>query len=113
LNDPGGVDPAAVSSSPVSFRPGADNRKGQSACPGDNDPYPYRPAWFDRQELGERYGEEFVEALDAEASRLLGAENSTLQRMADERFPAEDLADASALLSELFRRWMEEKRQRR
>jgi hypothetical protein len=69
--------------------------------------------WFDRQELAERYGEEFVEALDAEASRLLGVENSITRRMADDRFPAEDLADASALLSVLFRRWMEEKRQRR
>lgn len=66
--------------------------------------------WFEREDLAERYGEEFVEALAAEASRLLGAENSTIRRMADERFPAEDLVDASALLSVLFRRWMEEKR---
>lgn len=72
-----------------------------------------RTAWFDRQELAERYGEEFVEALDAEASRLLDVQNSITRHMADERFPAEDLADASALLSVLFRRWMEEKRQRR
>ncbi len=52
-------------------------------------------------------------ALDFEASRLLGVENSVTLRMADDRFPAEDLADASALLSVLFRRWMEAKRQRR
>ncbi len=71
-----------------------------------------RAGWFERRELAERYGEGFVEALDTEASRLLGVENSTLRCMADERFPAEDLADASALLSVLFRRWMEEKRQR-
>lgn len=62
--------------------------------------------WFGRQELAELYGEEFVEAVDAEASRLLGVQNSTLRRMADDRFPAEDLADASALLSVLFRRYM-------
>ena len=66
--------------------------------------------WFDRQELTERYGEEFVEALDTEASRLLGVQNSTIVRMPDERFPAEELADASALLSVLFRRWIEQKR---
>lgn len=69
-----------------------------------------RAGWFERRELVDRYGEEFVEALDTEASRLLGVQNSTIVRMADERFPAEDLADASALLSVLFRRWMEEKR---
>jgi hypothetical protein len=68
--------------------------------------------WFERQELAELYGEEFVTALNTEASRLLGVENSTIRRMADERFPPEELADASALLSVLFRRWMEEKRQR-
>jgi len=72
-----------------------------------------RTGWFERRELAELYGEEFVEALDAEASRLLGVENSITRRMADGRFPAEDLADASALLSVLFRRWMEAKRQRR
>jgi len=72
-----------------------------------------RTGWFAREELEERYGEEFVEALDAEASRLLGAQNSTIRRMADERFPPEELAEASALLSVLFRRWMEEERQRR
>lgn len=66
--------------------------------------------WFDREELAELYGEGFVEALDAEASRLLGVQNSTIVQMADERYPAEDLADASALLSVLFRRWMESKR---
>ena len=71
-----------------------------------------RARWFDQQELAERYGEAFVEALDTEASRLLRVENLTLRRMADGRFPAEDLADASALLSVLFRRRMEEKRQR-
>ncbi len=70
-----------------------------------------RTGWFDRQDLAERYGEEFVETLAAEASRLLGVENSTIRRMADERFPAEELAEASALLSALFRRWMEAKRQ--
>ena len=53
-----------------------------------------------------------MEALDAESSRLLNVENSITRRMADGRFPAEDLADASALLSVLFRRWIEEKRQR-
>ena len=52
-------------------------------------------------------------ALDAETTRLLGVQNSTIRRMADERFPAEDLAEASALLSVLFRRWMEGERQRR
>ncbi|MEJ7843934.1 MAG: hypothetical protein WKF95_19405 [Rubrobacter sp.] len=72
-----------------------------------------RTAWFDRGELAERYGEEFVEALDAEASRLLDVQNSITRRMADGRFPAEDLADASALLSVLFRRWMEQKRRRK
>lgn len=72
-----------------------------------------RTGWFDRGELEERYGEEFVGALDAEASRLLGVENSTIRRMADARFTAEELAEASALLSVLFRRWMEEKRRRR
>lgn len=72
-----------------------------------------RTGWFNREELEEHYGEEFVEALAAEASRLLGVENSTLRRIADERFCAEDLADASALLSVLFRRWMEQKRWRR
>ena len=71
-----------------------------------------RTGWFERRELAERYGEGFVESLDAESSRLLGVENSITRRMADERFPAEDLADASALLSVLFRRWMEQKRQR-
>jgi len=70
-------------------------------------------AWFDKEELRETYGEEFVGALEAEASRLLGAENSTLRGMADERFPAEDLADARALLSTLFRRWMGRERGRR
>ena len=77
--------------------------------------YPHAPrtGWFDREELEERYGEEFAEAVDAEASRLLGVENSTIRRMADARFSAEELARASALLSVLFRRWMEEKRHRR
>ncbi len=63
--------------------------------------------WIVREELEERYGEEFVKALDAEAARLLGTQNSTIRRMADERFPPEELAEASALLSVLFRRWME------
>ena len=72
-----------------------------------------RTGWFAREELKERYGEKFVGALDAEASRLLGAHNSTIRRMADERFPLEELAEASALLSVLFRRWMEGERQRR
>ena len=71
-----------------------------------------RTGWFERRDLAERYGERFVEALDAESSRLLNVENSITRRMADGRFPAEDLADASALLSVLFRRWIEEKRQR-
>lgn len=66
-----------------------------------------RKGWFAREELEERYGEEFVGALDAEAARLPEVENSTIRRMADERFPAEELAEASALLSVLFRRWME------
>ncbi len=66
-----------------------------------------RKRWFSREELEERYGEEFLEALDAEAARLLGTQNSTIRRMADERFPPEELAEASALLSVLFRRWME------
>jgi hypothetical protein len=69
--------------------------------------------WIVREELEERYGEEFVEALDAEATRLLGAHNSTIHKMADERFGAEELAEASALLSVLFRRWMEAERERR
>ena len=69
-----------------------------------------RTGWFSREELEERYGGEFVGALDAEASRLLGAHNSTIRRMADERFPAEELAEASALLSVLFRRWREGER---
>ena len=68
--------------------------------------------WFDRGELEKIYGEEFVEALDFEATRLLGVENSVTRRMADERFPAGDLADTQALLSVLFRRYMEEKRER-
>jgi hypothetical protein len=72
-----------------------------------------RTAWFERGELEESYGEEFVEALDFEASRLLGAHNSITRRMADERFPAEDLADAQALLRVLFRRYMQEQRDRR
>jgi len=72
-----------------------------------------RRSWFDKEELRETHGEEFVEALEAEASRLLGVENSTLRGMADGRFPAEDLADASALLSALFRRWMGRERDRR
>ncbi len=74
---------------------------------------PSQRGWIVREELEERYGEEFVGALDAEASRLLGAHNSTIRRMADERFPAEELAEASALLSVLFRRWMEAERERR
>lgn len=68
---------------------------------------PRRTGWFVREELEERYGEGFVDELDAEASRLLGTQNSTIRQMADERFPAEELAEASALLSVLFRRWME------
>jgi hypothetical protein len=72
-----------------------------------------RTGWFTREELEERYGEEFVQALDAEALRLLAAQNSTIRKMADERFPAEELADVSALLSTLFRWWMEGERQRR
>ncbi len=66
-----------------------------------------------REELEEAYGEDFVEALDEEAARLLGAENSTLRSIADGRFPAEDLADAQALLSVLFRRHMQQQRDRR
>ncbi len=38
-----------------------------------------------------------------EASRLLGAKESTIHEMADERFSAEELAEASALLRVLFR----------
>ncbi len=72
-----------------------------------------RRSWFDKEELRETYGEGFVEALEAEASRLLGAHNSITRRMADARFPAEDLAEASALLSALFRRWMGQERERR
>ncbi len=72
-----------------------------------------RTAWLDREELAQLYGEGFVEALDTEASRLLGVENSVTRRMADERFPAEDLADAQALLSTLFRRYMQGQRDRR
>jgi len=72
-----------------------------------------RRSWFDKEELRELYGEGFVGALEAEASRLLGAENSTLRGMAAERFPAEDLADARALLSTLFRRHMQGQRDRR
>lgn len=68
---------------------------------------PRRKGWFTKEEIEERYGEEFVGAVDAEASRLLGTQNSTIRQMADERFPAEELAEASALLSVLFRRWME------
>lgn len=51
--------------------------------------------WFDR--------EDFVEELDAEAFRLLNAENSTLYEMADDHFTAQELAEASALLRILFR----------
>ncbi len=69
--------------------------------------------WFEKEELRELYGDRFVEALEAEASRLLGAHNSITVQMADGRFPAEDLADASALLSALFRRWMAAERRRR
>lgn len=69
--------------------------------------------WFTREELAERYGEDFVDALDAEASRILGAQNSTTRAMADERFPAEELAEASALLRVLFGRWMEEERDKK
>ena len=65
-----------------------------------------RTAWIISEELEEDYGEAFAEVLEAEASRLLGVENSTLQRMADTRFPAGELADAQALLSVLFRRHM-------
>lgn len=72
-----------------------------------------RTAWFDREELEEVYSEEFVEALDTEAMRLLDVQNSVTRRMADGRFPAEDLADARALLSVLFRRHMQEQRDRR
>ena len=72
----------------------------------------HRTAWFERGELEEDYGEKFVEALDFEATRLLDVEGSTLQRMADARFPVEDLADAHVLLSVLFRRHMQEHRQR-
>ena len=112
---------------------------GHSVFPNEPQPYRYRPpaeelapykedwdaiedhllrgrarrtGWFERQELVERYGEGFVEALDTEASRLLEVEKSTIRRMADDRFSAEDLAEASALLSVLFRRWMEHKRGR-
>ncbi|MBA2619378.1 MAG: hypothetical protein H0U91_14605 [Rubrobacter sp.] len=74
---------------------------------GKNEP---QRAWFDREDLRDRYGDGFVGTLDVEAARLLGVQNSITLRMADERFPAEDLADASALLSVLFRRWMEAKR---
>jgi hypothetical protein len=51
-----------------------------------------------------------VEALDAEASRLLEAQGMTVRRMADERFLAEELAEASALLRVLFSRWMASER---
>ena len=71
-----------------------------------------RTAWIVREELEEDYGEAFTEVLEAESSRLLGVENSTLQRMADGRFPAVELADAQALLSVLFRRHMRGQRQR-
>lgn len=74
---------------------------------------PSRMGWFLREEIEERYGEGFVKALDAEASRLLRAQNSTIRKMADERFSAEELADASALLRVLFGRWMEAERQRK
>jgi hypothetical protein len=72
-----------------------------------------RTAWFDKGELREIYGDEFVEALEAEASRLLGAHNSITRRMADAHFPAEDLAEASALRTVLFRRWAARERERR
>ena len=52
--------------------------------------HPSQRGWIVRQELEERYGEAFVEALDAEASRLMGAHNSAIRRMADERFSAEE-----------------------
>jgi hypothetical protein len=74
---------------------------------------PSQRGWIVREQLEERYGEEFVGALDTEVTRLLGAHNSTIHKMADERFPAEELAEASALLSVLFRRWMEAERKRR
>jgi acyl carrier protein phosphodiesterase len=74
---------------------------------------PSRTGWFVREELEERYGEEFVKALEAEASRLLEAQDSTIHKMADERFPAEDLAEASALLRVLFTRWMASEWERR
>ena len=74
---------------------------------------PHQTGWFDREEIEERYGEEFVEALDAEASRLLEAQGMTVRRMADERFPAEELAEAPALLRVLFSRWMASERELR
>ena len=43
-----------------------------------------RKGWFSRGELAERYGEDFVDELDAEASRLLKAENSLFHEIADE-----------------------------
>ena len=56
-----------------------------------------------REWLEEQYGEEFAQELDAEASRLLGAKNSSIHQMADEHLSARELAEASALLRILFR----------
>jgi hypothetical protein len=56
-----------------------------------------------REWLEEQYGEEFAQELDAEASRLLGAKNSSIHQMADEHLSARELAEASALLRVLFR----------
>jgi len=72
-----------------------------------------RRRWFTREELEERYGGYFVEELDAEAGRLLAAQNSTLHEFADERFPTEELTETSALLRVLVRRWREGERERR
>lgn len=63
-----------------------------------------RTGWILREELEARYGEDFAKAFDTETTRLLEATNSTIHQMADERFSARDLAEASALLRVLFRR---------
>lgn len=63
-----------------------------------------KKGWVSREELEERYGASFAVAFDAETKRLLEAETSTIHEMADERFSARELAEASALLRVLFRR---------
>lgn len=70
---------------------------------GDHLRWSKKTGWISREELEARYGEHFVAEYDAETARLLEAETSTIHQMADERFPARELAEAAALLRVLFR----------